>query len=66
MPFPQLRVFGLLADDGILHDGVAEVIHDRRDREDAAHETILRLGLADLRVRAIRTRLAQSRYQIIQ
>ena len=31
VPFPQLRVLGLLADDGILHDGVAEVIDHRGD-----------------------------------
>jgi putative SOS response-associated peptidase YedK len=36
VPLPQLRVLGLLADDGVLHDGVAEVIHHRRDGEDAA------------------------------
>jgi hypothetical protein len=24
VPFPQLRVIGLLADDGVLNDGVAE------------------------------------------
>jgi hypothetical protein len=35
VPFPQSRVFGLLAHDGVLHDGVAEVIHHRRDGEDA-------------------------------
>ena len=36
VPFPQLRVLGLLADDGVLHDGVAEVINHRRDGEDTA------------------------------
>ena len=36
VPFPQLRVLGLLADDGVLHDGVAEVIHHRCDGEGAA------------------------------
>src|SRR5829696_1358158 len=34
VPVPQRRVLGLLADDGVLHDGVAEVIHYRRDGED--------------------------------
>ena len=46
MPFPQLRVLGLLADDGVLHDGVAEVIHHRRDGEDAPEplvQTFLRI-----------------------
>ena len=40
VPFPQLRVLGLLADDGVLHDGVAEVIHHRRDGEDAAQPLV--------------------------
>jgi hypothetical protein len=47
VPFPQLRVLGLLADDGVLHDGVAEVIHYRRDGEDAPQpliQTFLRRG----------------------
>ena len=35
VPFLQLRVLGLLAHDRILHDRVAEVVHDRRDGEDA-------------------------------
>jgi hypothetical protein len=46
VPFPQLRVFGLLADDGVLHDGVAEVIHHRGDGEDAA---LLRCALQQIR-----------------
>jgi hypothetical protein len=33
VPFPQLRVLGLLADDWILDDRVAEVIHHRSDCE---------------------------------
>jgi hypothetical protein len=33
VPFPQLRVLGLLADDWVLHDGVAEVIQHCRDGE---------------------------------
>lgn len=52
VPLPQLRVLGLLADDGVLHD-VAEVIHHRRDGEDAAQpfvQTFLRHGLVGLRV----------------
>jgi hypothetical protein len=40
VPFPQLRVLGLLADDGIPHDGITEVIHHRRDDEDAAQPLI--------------------------
>ena len=59
VPFPQLRVFGLLADDGVLHDGVAKVIHHRRDGEDAAQTLVqifLRHGLLGLRVRVIRSR----------
>ena len=59
VPFPQLRVLGLLADDGVLHDGVAEVIHHRCDGEDAAQplvQTFLRRGLLGLRVRVIRPR----------
>ena len=33
-------VLGLLADDWVFHDGVAEVIHHRRDGEDAAQPLI--------------------------
>src|SRR5688500_7126375 len=29
MPLPQPRVLGLLADDRVLHDGVADVLHHR-------------------------------------
>jgi hypothetical protein len=50
---------GLLADHGVLHDGVAEVIHYRRDGEDAAQpliQTFLRHGLLGVRVRVIRGR----------
>jgi hypothetical protein len=64
VPFPQLRVLGFLADDGVLHDGIAEVIHHRRNGEDAAQplvETFLRRGLLGLRVRVIRAR--QYRYR---
>ena len=39
MPFPQLGVLGLLADDGILHDGVAEVIDDRGDGKNSARRS---------------------------
>src|SRR5262245_16966838 len=35
MPFPQLWVLGLLTNDRVFHDGVAEVIHHRRDGKDA-------------------------------
>jgi hypothetical protein len=48
VPLPQSRVLGFLADDGVLRDGVAEVIHHRRDREDAAQplvQTFLRVLL---------------------
>jgi hypothetical protein len=47
VPFPQLWVLGLLADDGVLHDGVAEMIHYRRDGEYPAQpliQTFLRRG----------------------
>jgi len=47
VPFPQLRVLGLLADDRVLHDGVAEVIYHRRDGEYAPKpliQTCLRRG----------------------
>jgi hypothetical protein len=40
VPFPQLTVFGVLADDRVLDDGVAEVINDRRDGENAAQSLI--------------------------
>ena len=36
VPFPQLRVLGLLADDWVLYDVVAEVVHHRGYCEDAA------------------------------
>ena len=39
VPFLQLRVLGLLPDDRIHHDGVAEVIHHRRDGESPACRT---------------------------
>jgi hypothetical protein len=64
VPFPQLRVLGLRADDGVFHDGVAEVIHHRRDGEDAAQplaQTFLRRGLLGLRVRVIRRRQCSHR-----
>ena len=40
MPRPQLRVLRLLANEGVLHDGVAEVIYDCCDGEHAAHMTL--------------------------
>jgi hypothetical protein len=46
------------------HDGVAEVIHHRRDGEDAAQplaQTFLRRGLLGLRVRVIRRRQCSHR-----
>ena len=52
VPFPQLRVLRLLADDGVLHDGVAEVIHHRCDGEDAAQplvQTVLHRGCYPVR-----------------
>ena len=52
MPFPQLRVLGLLTDDGVLHYGVAEVIHHRSDGEDAAQplvKTFLHRGRCPVR-----------------
>lgn len=59
MPFPQPRVLGLLADDRVLYDGVAEVIHHRRDGKDAPQpfvQIFIRRGLRGLRVRVIRAR----------
>ncbi|MBZ0149627.1 MAG: hypothetical protein K8F62_19090, partial [Pseudorhodoplanes sp.] len=38
--FPQLRILRLLADDWVLHDSIAEVIHHRRDGEDAAQSLV--------------------------
>jgi hypothetical protein len=35
VPFAELRVFGLLSDNGGLHNRVAKVIHHRSDGEDA-------------------------------
>ena len=40
VPFRQPRVLGLLPDDGILHDGIAEVIDHRRDGEDASQPLV--------------------------
>src|SRR5215204_1418471 len=40
VPFPQLRVVGVLTRDGILHHGVAEVIHHGRDGEDATQPLV--------------------------
>jgi hypothetical protein len=63
VPFSQLRVLGLLADDRVFHYGVAEVIHHRRDGEDAAQplvQTFLRRGLLGLRVRVIRPRYREA------
>ena len=51
MPIPQLRVLGLLTDDWVFHDGVAEVIHYRCDGENAAQplvQTFLGRGLLGL------------------
>jgi hypothetical protein len=59
VPFLQLRVLGILADDGVLHYGVAEVVHHRRDGEDTTQPfvpTFLRYGLLGLSVRVIRSR----------
>jgi hypothetical protein len=39
VPFPQLRVLGILTDDGVLYDGVAEMIHHRRDGKDATNRS---------------------------
>jgi hypothetical protein len=49
VPFTQLRVLGLLAD--VLHDRVAEVIHHRRDGEDAAQPLLLGLRVCFIRRR---------------
>src|SRR5262245_20828430 len=40
VPFPQLRVLRLLADDGVLHDGVAKMVYHRRDGENAAQPLV--------------------------
>ena len=40
VPLPQLRVLGLLADNGVLREGVAEVIHHGSDGEDAAEPLV--------------------------
>src|SRR5947209_15785658 len=59
VPFPQLGILGALADDRILHDGVAEVIHHRGDSEDASQpfvETFLRRTLFGLGIRLLRLR----------
>ena len=48
VPFSQLRVLGLLSDNGVLHDSVAEVIHHGCDSKDTAQpfvETFVRLGV---------------------
>jgi hypothetical protein len=55
MPFPQLRVLGLLADDRVLHHGVAEVIHHRCNGEDAS-QTFVKTFLRILRVGLVRPR----------
>ena len=44
VPFAQLGVLGLLADDGVLHDGVAKVVHHRRDGENATQPFVLFSG----------------------
>ena len=47
VPLAQLRVRRLLADDRVLHDSVAEMIHHRSDGEDAAQplvQAVLRHG----------------------
>jgi hypothetical protein len=61
--FAQLRIFGLLTNNGILHDGVAKVIHPCRDGEDAAQPLVhtfigrafIGRGLLGLRMRTVRT-----------
>ena len=56
MPFPQLRVLGLLTDDRVFHDGIAEVIHHRRDGEHTPQplvQTFLSRGLLGLRLRVV-------------
>ena len=40
VPFRQPRVLGLLPDDGVLHDGIAEVIDHRRDGEDTSQPLV--------------------------
>jgi hypothetical protein len=40
VPFPQLWVLGLFADDGVLHDRIAEVVYHRRDGEDTAQPLV--------------------------
>jgi len=40
VPFPQLRILRFLADNGILHDGIAEMIHHSRDRKNAAQTLV--------------------------
>jgi hypothetical protein len=40
VPFPQLRVLGLLSDNWVFHDGVAEMIHNRSDSEDTAQPLV--------------------------
>jgi hypothetical protein len=59
VPSPQLRVLRLLADDGVLHDGVAEVVHYRCDSQDATQplvQTFLGRSLRGLPVGLIRRR----------
>src|SRR5215510_12276104 len=57
VPFPQLWVLRRLADNGVLHNGVAEVAHYRCNGEHATQpfiQTLLRHGLRGLRVRVAR------------
>ncbi len=64
MPFLQLRVLGFLTDDRVLHDRIAEVVHDRRDGEHATQpfgQTFLRHGLLGLRVCVVRKRQYRGR-----
>jgi hypothetical protein len=56
VPFLQLPVLGLLADNRVLHNRIAEVVHDRCNGEDATQafvQTSLRRGLFGLRGRVL-------------
>ena len=48
MPFAEGRVPGSLADDRVLHDGIAEVVDDRRDGEDPAESLVKTLVVHDV------------------
>jgi len=34
MPFAKLRIFGILANDRVFHNGIAELVHDGGDGKD--------------------------------